>query len=110
MEDVTQIDPSMLSSFAEMVGVHQDIERGMLMLYIIIVVLAIVVFNLGFAQKLSIIKTIVIYTLLLIGCGPLALLGVRLPVAEGLLISAVVLGVYRFRLHQQRKNNKSTEA
>lgn len=107
MEEVTQIDPSMLSSFAELVGVHNDIERGMLILYLIIVALAIIVFNLGFAQKLSIIKTIIIYILLFIGCSPLTLLGVRLPVAEGLLISAIILGIYRFRLHQQRKQEKS---
>ncbi|WP_017753577.1 YlaH-like family protein [Calidifontibacillus oryziterrae] len=103
MEEVTKIDPSLLSSFAELVGVHTDIERGMFLLYLIIVVLSIIVFNLGFAQKLSILKTIIIYVLLLIGCGPLALLGVRLPVAEGLLISAIILGLYRFRLYQQRQ-------
>lgn len=106
MAEVTQIDPSMLSAFAELVGVHNNIERGMLLLYIIIVVLTIIVFNLGFAQKLSVFKTIIVYILLLIGCSPLTLLGVRLPVAEGLLITAVVLGIYRFRLHQQRKEQK----
>ncbi|HHY73901.1 MAG TPA: hypothetical protein GX497_11945 [Bacillus bacterium] len=100
------MDPSMLSAFAELVGVHNNIERGMLLLYIIIVVLTIIVFNLGFAQKLSVFKTIIVYILLLIGCSPLTLLGVRLPVAEGLLITAVVLGIYRFRLHQQRKEQK----
>jgi len=104
MEEVTKLDPSMLSAFAELVGVHQNIERGMLLLYIAIVILSIIVFNLGFAQKLPILKTIIIYILLLIGCAPLTLLGVRLPVAEGLLITAIVLGVYRYRLHLQRKD------
>lgn len=106
MDEVTQIDPSMLSFFAELVGVHNDIERGMLYLYFIIVVLSIIVFNLGFAQKLSPIKTIIIYILLLIGTAPLTLLGVRLPIAEGLLISAFILGIYRYRLYQQRKEEK----
>ncbi|WP_458414032.1 YlaH-like family protein [Schinkia sp. CFF1] len=109
MEEVTKIDPSMLSAVAELVGVHQDIERGMLLLYIIIVVLTIIVFNLGFAQKLSIIKNIIIYILLLIGCSPLTLLGVRLPIAEGLFITAIVLGIYRFRMHQQRKEKQKHE-
>lgn len=109
MEEVTKIDPSMLSAVAELVGVHHDIERGMLLLYIIIVVLTIIVFNLGFAQKLSIIKNIIIYILLLIGCSPLTLLGVRLPIAEGLFITAIVLGIYRFRMHQQRKEKQKHE-
>ncbi|KEF36015.1 YlaH-like protein [Schinkia azotoformans MEV2011] len=107
MEEVTKIDPSMLSAFAELVGVHNNIERGMLLLYIIIVILTIIVFNLGFARKLSIVKTIIVYILLFIGCSPLTLLGVRLPVAEGLVITAVVLGIYRFRMYQQRKERQN---
>ncbi len=109
MEEVTKIDPSMLSAFAELVGVHNDIERGMLLLYIIIVILTIIVFNLGFAQKLSIMKAIIVYILLFIGCSPLTLLAVRLPIAEGLLIIAVVLAIYRFRLHKQRKERQKEE-
>ncbi|OZM58443.1 hypothetical protein CIB95_02425 [Lottiidibacillus patelloidae] len=77
------------------------------LLYGIIVTLTVVVYNLGFAQKLPILKTIFIYIMLLFGCLILQIFAVfGLPVVESLAIAALILIVYKIRLH----NERSTEA
>ncbi|KAB8138614.1 hypothetical protein F9U64_03085 [Gracilibacillus oryzae] len=80
--------------------------RGFFFLYITIVVLAILAYKFGFAKKLSLMKSAVIYILLFIGMFFLTLIfGLNLPLAESLFIIAIVMGVYRLRLHQERKNS-----
>ncbi|WP_245308311.1 YlaH-like family protein [Halalkalibacter urbisdiaboli] len=76
--------------------------------FLIIVVLAIIVFNLGFAQKLPILKKIVVYIGLIIGCFVLWFLEFAFgaPMIVVLIISGVVLGIYRFRLHLHRKEKQ----
>lgn len=80
--------------------------QAFLLLYVIILVLSAIVYKIGFAKKLPLLKSFIIYILLMIGCIPLAYLAVGLPVAEGLFISAIVLGVYRFRLSQSKKQER----
>nr|WP_286138389.1 YlaH-like family protein [Bacillus sp. AFS055030] len=80
----------------------------MWILYGLIVVLSIVVYHLGFAKKLSILKNLIIYVLLMIGCSFLTFLALRIPIVEALLASVFVLGVYKIRLHQSKKNNATT--
>ncbi|MGB7998677.1 MAG: YlaH-like family protein, partial [Anaerobacillus sp.] len=48
-------------------------------------------------------KNAVVYAVLVIGCFPLTFFGIGLPVAEGLVASAVVLIIYKVRLHQSKK-------
>jgi hypothetical protein len=76
------------------------------LLYGIIVGLTIVVYHLGFAQKLPVLKTVIIYIMLLFGCLMLQIFAVfGLPVVESLAIAALILGIYKIRLRQE----KSTE-
>ncbi|BAB06350.1 YlaH-like family protein [Halalkalibacterium halodurans] len=77
--------------------------------YLLIIVLAILVFNLGFARKLSPLKTVIVYTLLIIGCFVLWFLEFffSAPMTLVLIISSLVLGAYRFRLHKHRKKEQS---
>lgn len=77
------------------------------LLYLAILLLSIVVFKLGFAKKLPLLKNIVIYLFLALGCTILTFLGVFLPVAEGLAIAALILIVYKIRLHRSKKNEAS---
>ncbi|WP_404900591.1 YlaH-like family protein [Priestia filamentosa] len=95
-----------LQFFAKLFKVDENPEAGMWLLYFTILLLAVVVYNLGFARKLPIIKNVIIYALLAFGCTILTFFGVFLPVAEGLLIAAIVLGVYKVRLHQAKKNEQ----
>ncbi|RAS74408.1 YlaH-like family protein [Priestia endophytica] len=95
-----------LQFFAKLFKVDENPEAGMWLLYFTILLLAVVVYNLGFARKLPIIKNVIIYVLLAFGCTILTFFGAFLPVAEGLLIAVLVLGAYKVRLHQAKKNEQ----
>lgn len=74
------------------------------LLYITIIALCIVVYKLGFAKKLPLLKSAIIYFFMILGCTVLTFLGIFLPIAEGLVIAALILGVYRIRLRNERKS------
>ncbi|MGX1264791.1 CHASE2 domain-containing sensor protein [Rossellomorea marisflavi] len=95
-----------LSFFASLYRVDQNAELGMWLLYLTIIGLSILVYKLGFAKKLPIAKSIVIYLFLVMGCTFLTFLGIFLPVAEGLVIAALILIIYKVRLNnEKRKGN-----
>ncbi|MEN0643979.1 YlaH-like family protein [Alkalicoccobacillus gibsonii] len=77
---------------------------------IITVILGVIVFKLGFAQKLPLLKSIIIYTMLVIGCFFLWTMEFAFgaPIMAVLAISALFLGGYRFRLHLHRKQNEQS--
>ncbi|MDN3014903.1 YlaH-like family protein [Paenibacillus sp. BSR1-1] len=97
-----------LSFFAALYKVSEQPKVGMWLLYLTIVALSIVVYKLGFAKKLPIGKSIIIYIFLFVGCTLLTFLGIFLPVAEGLVVAALILIIYKIRLHQSKKQH--TEA
>lgn len=77
--------------------------RSFMLLYLTTVVLAIITFKLGFARKLPAMKAVVVYAVLIIGTFVLTLvLGLNLPVPESLFVAALILGIYRVRLHKER--------
>ncbi|QED47392.1 YlaH-like family protein [Cytobacillus dafuensis] len=92
-----------LSFFAALFKVQENSTLGMWLLYLTIVVLCIIVFKLGFAPKLPIGKSIIIYLFLLLGCTILTFFAVFLPITEGLVVAALILVVYKIRLHQSKK-------
>ncbi|WP_044893904.1 YlaH-like family protein [Bacillus alveayuensis] len=92
-----------LSFFASLYQVNTHPERGMWLLYFTVLVLSIVVYQLGFAKKLPLLKNVIIYVLLALGCTILTFFAVFLPVAEGLVVAAFVLIIYKVRLHQAKK-------
>lgn len=85
-----------------------DVRTGVLLQYLFIVVLSVIVYRLGFAKKLPLLKNMVIYTFLVIGCLILLFFSYALPIAEGLAIAALILIVYKIRLRQSKK--QQTEA
>ncbi|OIK09628.1 hypothetical protein BIV60_23415 [Bacillus sp. MUM 116] len=93
-----------LSFFAALYKVTEQPKIGMWLLYLTIVALSIVVYKLGFAKKLPLGKSIVIYIFLCVGCTLLTFLGIFLPVAEGLVVAALILIIYKIRLHQSKKH------
>ncbi|MED3574404.1 YlaH-like family protein [Cytobacillus praedii] len=92
-----------LSFFAALFKVQENPTMGMWLLYLTIVVLCIIVFKLGFAKKLPIAKSIVIYLFLILGCTILTFFAVFLPITEGLVVAALILIIYKVRLHQTKK-------
>jgi hypothetical protein len=92
-----------LSFFAALYRVEEQPDIGMWMLYLTIVGLSILVYKLGFAKKLPIAKSVLIYLFLILGCTFMTFLGIFLPIAEGLVVAAMILIIYKIRLHQQKK-------
>jgi len=97
-----------LSFFAALYKVDVNSNLGMWLLYITILILCIVVYKLGFSQKLPLLKSIIIYLFLIIGCTFLSFLGIFLPIAEGLVVAALILIIYKIRL-QRHKNALNEE-
>ncbi|SHF48443.1 YlaH-like family protein [Ornithinibacillus halophilus] len=87
-------------------------ENLFTILFIVNYILAAIAYKLGFAKKLAIIKSVIVYILLAIGVFVLNIMFIVLPVAwakdslpltESLVIICLVLGIYRLRLYRQRK-------
>lgn len=92
-----------LSFFAKLFQVEVNPTLGMWLLYFTIVALSILVYKLGFAKQLPIMKSMIIYAFLIFGCTFLTFLGIFLPVAEGLVVAALILIIYKIRLHKEKK-------
>ncbi|WP_318504940.1 YlaH-like family protein [Bacillus sp. T3] len=94
-----------LSFFAALYQLDKNPEVGTPLLYLTIVALCILVYKLGFAKQLSIGKSILIYLFLALGCTVLTFLGIFLPITEGLVVAALILIIYKVRLHNQKKQD-----
>lgn len=92
-----------LSFFAALFRVDENPTVGMWLLYLTIVALSIVVYKLGFAQKLPLLKNILIYAFLSLGSTVLTFLAIFLPITEGLVVAALILIIYKLRLRQHKK-------
>ncbi|GAM14614.1 MULTISPECIES: YlaH-like family protein [Bacillaceae] len=92
-----------LSFFAALFRVDENPTVGMWMLYLTIAALSILVYKLGFAQKLPLLKSIIIYAFLLLGSTVLTFLAIFLPITEGLVVAALILIIYKLRLRQHKK-------
>lgn len=95
-----------LTFFASLYNVHGNPERGMWLLYATVWLLSVLVYRLGFARRLPLLKSVIIYTLLTLGCTILTFFAVFLPIAEGLAVAALVLIVYKVRLKQATQEEK----
>ncbi|ENQ3104558.1 YlaH-like protein [Bacillus sp. 491mf] len=91
-----------MSFFAKLYNVDVNPEVGMWLLYGTIIIFSIIVYNLGFARKLSLLKNVVIYTVLMLGCTILTFFAVFLPVGEGLVVAILILSMYKLRLRQAK--------
>ncbi|GAB6258910.1 YlaH-like family protein [Peribacillus sp. N1] len=96
-----------LSFFAALYRVDENPEAGMWYLYLTVFGLCILVYQLGFAKKLPLLKNVVIYVVMALGCTLLSFFAVFLPMGEALVIASLVLGIYRIRLHNTRKEEQA---
>ncbi|WP_237389562.1 YlaH-like family protein [Bacillus sp. USDA818B3_A] len=102
MEELRSFSPS-LRFFIQLTN---DIQTGVMLQYVFIVILSVIVYRLGFAKKLSIGKNIVIYFSLCVGCVLMLFFSYALPIAEGLGVAALLLIVYKIRLHQSKRQTQ----
>jgi hypothetical protein len=97
-----------LQFFAKLYNVTgENGQVGMWFLYLTVLLLSIVVFKLGFSRKLPILKAVVVYIFLAMGCTVLTFFAVFLPVTEGLMVAAAILIIYKIRLYQSKKEEQS---
>ena len=57
-----------LTFFASLFEIDQNPEQGMWYLYVTVLILSVIVYKLGFARELTLLKNIVIYISLAFGC------------------------------------------
>lgn len=70
----------------------------------VIFILSAIVYHLGFARSnLKLWQNIVIYVFLFLGCIILTFLAFFLPMVEVLIITAIFLSLYKFRLKKDRQ-------
>lgn len=77
--------------------------------YVLNLILIIIAYKLGFARKIPLLKSLAVYVLLAVGTIIIALFSSigELPTVESLVVIVLVLGIYRFRLHFERKKKKT---
>ncbi len=75
----------------------------MWLLYGTIVVLSVIVFKLGFCQTAPVLKVSGSLSLSRARSHRTDFFGVFLPVGEGLVVAALILIIYKIRLHQSKK-------
>ncbi|WP_342512730.1 YlaH-like family protein [Sporosarcina sp. FSL K6-1522] len=95
-----------MSGIARMVyeTMPSDKVAGYVLLALVFIMSAIV-FKLGFARQLPLLKNIIIYAFLFIGCLVLTFLALFLPIVEGLIVAALILIIYRVRRMNEHKED-----
>jgi len=101
VEELQGFSPS-LRFFIELTNV----KTGTWLQFVTLIILTVIVYKLGFAKKLSILKNVVIYTCLVLGCFVLLIFSYGLPIVEGLAVAALILIIYKIRLHQEKKHTQ----
>ena len=74
--------------------------------FILVFILSAIVFKLGFARELPLMKNIIIYTFLFFGCIMLTFFAFFLPMIEGLMVAALILIVYKSRMWREKREEK----
>ncbi|WP_332648129.1 YlaH-like family protein [Lysinibacillus sp. 54212] len=78
--------------------------------FILVFILSAIVFKLGFAKELPLIKNIIIYTFLFLGCIVLTFLALFLPMIEGLIVAALILIIYKTRLWREKREERQANS
>ena len=78
--------------------------------FILVFILSAIVFKLGFARELPLLKNIIIYTFLFLGCIMLTFFAFFLPMIEGLMVAALILIVYKSRMWREKREEKKAMA
>ncbi|HLQ71319.1 MAG TPA: YlaH-like family protein [Bacillota bacterium] len=77
--------------------------------YVLNLIFGIIAYKFGFAKKLPLLKSLIIYILLALGTFILTIFSImQFPMTESLIIISIVMGLYRYRLYLERKNKKES--
>ncbi|ACQ71711.1 YlaH-like family protein [Exiguobacterium profundum] len=103
--DITQIDVPWIASMLGVGSDPNDFSVGFNALVVTVILLTILVFKLGFAKQLAWWKSLIVYILLSLGAGTMALVFFTWPIPEVLAVMAIVLAIYRGRLWWNRRQD-----
>ena len=78
--------------------------------FVLVFILSAIVFKLGFARELPLLKNIIIYTFLFLGCIMLTFFAFFLPMIEGLIVAALILIVYKSRMWREKREEQKATA
>lgn len=78
--------------------------------FILVFALSALVFKLGFARELPLLKNIIIYAFLFVGCIMLTFFAFFLPMVEGLMVAALILVVYKSRMWRDKRAERVTNS
>lgn len=78
--------------------------------FILVFILSAIVFKLGFARELPLLKNIIIYIFLFVGCIMLTFFAFFLPMIEGLMVAALILVVYKSRMWREKREEAKAAA
>lgn len=82
-------------------------EMAGYVVFVLVFLLSALVFKLGFAKNdLSLMKNIIIYIFLFLGCIVLTFLALFLPMVEGLIVAALILIIYKTRMWREKREEK----
>lgn|SRR5699024_7248488 len=85
---------------------HFSVDYIFWVFFIVIFLLSALAYELGFARKLPLLKSIIVYVMLLLGTFITTTFAVfQMPIIESLIIISLVLAIYRFRMYRERKRN-----
>lgn len=85
------------------------IDNVFLVMYLINLVLSAIAYELGFAKKLPLLKSVFVYLMLAAGTYITTIFSIMLmPMTESLFIVIVILAIYRMRLYMQRKEKNAS--
>jgi hypothetical protein len=77
--------------------VTSDPKSAAIFLYVLLYVLLAIVYQLGFARRLPLLKSLIIYFFIGAGSFILLFLALRLPIVEGLILAVLLLVFVRYR-------------
>ena len=104
-------------SIIDMSGITRYIYENMpsyevagYVVFILVFILSAIVYKLGFARELPLLKNIIIYTFLFLGCIMLTFFAFFLPMIEGLIVAALILIVYKSRMWREKREEKKATA
>ncbi|MFD1705750.1 YlaH-like family protein [Siminovitchia sediminis] len=104
---LTKADQAAIDRFSPFLKFYyqqtQSAETANWLMFFTIFGLCILVYKLGFAKKLPLLKSAIIYIFMFVGCTMLTFLAIFLPIAEGLVIAALILIIYKIRLNKEKK-------
>lgn len=79
-------------------------DHAFYVFYVVNFILSVIAYKLGFARKLPLLKSMIVYVLLFIGTFITTVFAIMgMPIVESLLIISFVMGVYRLRMYMERK-------